>query len=186
MSGRFRVTLTKPAVVYMALVVMLGLLIAGGVRWVAHNADKGVPPDFALVWVQQPTSQVQAAASPQSLNAWLRQHQGHAVALHLWAQWCSVCKQEAPIVTQIASDWPVLTIVSRSGSIGQAIQAVQTRSLPWAVVADESGQIAQTLVGHAGVPDWVIIDPFGHVRARTHGAVSEWGVRARLWWAEHF
>ncbi|MFP5467464.1 MAG: hypothetical protein ACLGG8_08050, partial [Gammaproteobacteria bacterium] len=32
------------------------------------------------------------------------------VALHVWADWCPVCKAEEGSITSLAGDWPVITV----------------------------------------------------------------------------
>jgi protein-disulfide isomerase-like protein with CxxC motif len=70
----------------------------------------------------------------------------------------------------------------QSGGAAQVQRVLDQRSLPWATVVDESGDLARRL-GVQSVPALMVLDAQGHLRAASVGYTSEIGMRLRLWWA---
>ena len=62
---------------------------------------------------------------------------------------------------------------------------MRTRGLSFPTIDDPEGMIASAWKVN-GVPAHFVIDGAGKVRFRTIGYATEWGLRARLWWAENF
>ena len=172
--------------------LMFVLALTAVQTWRTRDVPNGLAPDFVAEVVvgpfnrfQPPDPPVRAdlAGATVSLAQWRTQHPGQAVAVHIWSDWCPYCKLEEAAVTRVAADWPVLTVASRSGSAAKVAQVMAQRQLPWTAAVDPGGSVAQTY-GLAVVPAWVVIDPAGNVSSVTTGYTTEWGMRARLWWAQ--
>lgn len=164
-------------------VATLGLVVAvlvGVQLWQTRGVPSGPAPDFALTLVQPDGSQ-----STTTLAQWRASHPGQPVALHVWAEWCPICRTEENSVTRLTKDWPVLTIAMQSGHAGQVARVLAQRQLPWATAIDPRGQIARQL-GFKAVPAFVVVDAKGDLRAASAGYTSEIGMRLRLWWARLF
>ncbi|HEX8980971.1 MAG TPA: protein disulfide oxidoreductase [Parasulfuritortus sp.] len=126
-----------------------------------------------------------ADGRPFELDAWRKAHAGHAVALHFWADWCPICKTEEGSVSALSKDWPVMTVAMSSGSAAQVASYLSKKGLAWPALVDTDGRIAAAY-GLKGVPALIVIDRQGAIRSASIGYTSEWGMRLRLWWAEHF
>lgn len=158
----------------------LGLVLAvlvGVQAWQTRDVPTGPAPDFALTLVQPDGSR-----SSTTLAQWRAQHPGQPVALHVWAEWCPICRTEENSVTRLSRDWPVLTIAMQSGQAEQVARVLAQRQLPWATALDPRGEMARQL-GFKAVPAFVVVDARGDLRTATAGYTSEIGMRLRLWWA---
>jgi thiol-disulfide isomerase/thioredoxin len=170
------------------LSTLLVLVVAMAVvqAWQTRNVPKGPAPDFSAVLLSGPGAQVPSGvATPVTLAQWRAAHPGQAVALNIWSEWCPYCKAEEGSITSLSADWPVLTLATRSGPEAKMNQVLQQRKLPWVAALDTSGAIAERY-GFTGVPAFVVIDADGQIRGTTGGYTTEWGMRARLWWAQWF
>lgn len=164
-------------------VATLGLVVVvlvGVQLWQTRGVPSGPAPDFALTLVQPDGSQ-----STTTLAQWRASHPGQPVALHLWAEWCPICRAEEHSVTRLSADWPVLTIAMQSGQAGPVARVLAQRQLPWATAIDPRGELARQL-GFKAVPAFVVVDAQGQLRTPNAGYTSEIGMRLRLWWARLF
>jgi thiol-disulfide isomerase/thioredoxin len=157
------------------LVVLLGVQ-----AWQTRDVPRGPAPELALVLVQPDGSQRST-----TLAQWRADHPGQPVALHVWAEWCPICRTEEHSVTRLSAHWPVLTIAMQSGQADAVARVLAQRQLPWVTAIDARGQIARQL-GFKAVPAFVVVDAQGQLRAPTAGYTSEIGMRLRLWWARLF
>lgn len=159
----------------------LVLLVFFGVQaWQTRDVPLGPAPDFAFTLIQPDGSH-----NTTTLNAWRAQHPGQPVALHVWADWCPICRTEEHSITRLARDGRVLTIAMQSGPADAVARVLAQRQLPWATAIDPRGEIARSL-GFKAVPAFVVVDSQGRLRAASVGYTSEIGMRLRLWWARWF
>lgn len=154
-------------------VLMLVGVFAGTHWWQTRHLPQGPMPALELELL---------SGERITLQEWRARHPGKAVALHVWAQWCPICRAEEDNITRLQADHPVLTIAMQSGHAAQVSQWQKTRQLPWTTAVDAQGDIALGLGVHA-VPAFIAIDPNGRVAATSVGYTSSLGMRLRLWWA---
>lgn len=154
------------------LLLVLAVL-AGAHLWQTRHVPSGPVPDRPLLL---------STGESTTLSAWRARHPGQPVALHVWAEWCPICRAEEHNITRLQTDWPVLTVAMQSGGAAQVQRVLDQRSLPWATVVDDSGALARRL-GVQSVPALLVLDAQGHLRAASVGYTSEIGMRLRLWWA---
>lgn len=159
-----------------SLLLVLGVFVAVQ-AWQTRDVPSGPAPDLALV-VLQPDGSTSAT----TLAAWRSGHPGQPVALHVWAQWCPICRTEESSITALSQDHPVLTIAMQSGPPAAVAGHLRQRQLPWSTAVDVDGQAARTL-GFKAVPAFVVVDAQGRLRGASVGYTSEVGMRLRLWWA---
>ena len=154
-------------------VLLVLAVLAGAHRWQPRHVPPGPVPDLPLLL---------STGESTTLGAWRARHPGQPVALHVWAEWCPICRAEEHNITRLQADWPVLTVAMQSGGAAQVQRVLDQRSLPWATVVDESGDLARRL-GVQSVPALLVLDAQGHLRAASVGYTSEIGMRLRLLWA---
>ena len=152
--------------------IVIGLILV--IRaWQQRNVASGVAPGFQSVLLDGNT-----------VN--LEDYKGKPVLIHFWAKWCPFCKIEEGSITDIQKDWTVLTVAYQSGNADDIKKHMQERKLQgWQTIVDEDGRLAD-LFGVTGVPASFILDSAGNIRFSEVGLTSEWGLRARLWWADKF
>lgn len=154
--------------------------------WRTRDVPAGLAPEFVLQAVTGPAAPqaIQAMAGQTvSLAQWRAGHPGGPVAVHIWAEWCPYCKLEEAAVTRVSADWPVLTVAYRSGDGPQVARVMAQRQLPWVAAVDPGGTV-MTAYGLSVVPAWIVLDASGHISSVATGYTTEWGMRARLWWAQ--
>jgi thiol:disulfide interchange protein len=164
----------KHHLVSLALVV---LVILGVQAWQTRDVPATVPMDTPLT-VLQPDGQRIIT----TLAQWRAQHPGQPVALHIWAEWCPICRTEEHSISSLVRDSPVLTIAMQSGPPEAVARVLAQRQLPWTTAIDTRGEMARTL-GFKAVPAFVVLDATGRLRTPSVGYTSEIGMRVRLWWA---
>lgn len=159
----------------------LVLLVFFGVQaWQTRNVPTGSLPDARFTLIQ-----TDGQRRTTTLAEWRAQHPGQAVALHVWAEWCPICRTEEGTVTSLSKDHPVLSIAMQSGQPDAVARVLVRRQLPWATAVDPRGEIASAL-GFRAVPAFVVVDADGQLRTPTVGYTTELGMRVRLWWAQTF
>lgn len=161
--------------------VLLVLGVYLGVNaWQTRDVPQGPVPDLSFVLLQPDGTQIAT-----TLSQWRATHPGQAVALHLWAEWCPICRAEEHNISSLIEDQPVLTIAMRSGPPEAVARVMAQRQLRWPVAVDSRGELTRQL-GFSAVPAFVVIDPQGQLRSPSVGYTSELGMRLRLWWADTF
>ena len=119
---------------------------------------------------------------PASLDEALKAAGGKPVLVDFWATWCPVCKAEDGNLQAVARNWPLLSVAMQSEDV---VGHMRTRGLRFPAIDDPEGMIASAWRVN-GVPAHFVVDAAGAVRFRAVGYTTEWGLRARLWWAETF
>ncbi len=160
----------------LSLCLLLAVLV-GIQAWQTRDVPTGPAPELTFSVVQP-----DGAVAQTTLAQWRAQHPGQPVVLHVWAEWCPICRAEENSVTRLSADTPVLTIAMQSGRAEQVAGVLAQRQLPWATALDPRGEMARQL-GFKAVPAFVVVDAQGDLRAATVGYTSEIGMRLRLWWA---
>lgn len=110
---------------------------------------------------------------------------GKPVLVAFWATWCGVCKAEGGNLAAIANDTPFLSIAMQSGEPLAVSAYLAERGRNFPTINDPDATLAAAWKVR-GVPSHFIVDGQGNVRFRVVGYATEWGLRARLWWAERF
>jgi cytochrome c biogenesis protein CcmG/thiol:disulfide interchange protein DsbE len=108
----------------------------------------------------------------------LRPAQGHLTLVNIWAAWCAPCRQEIPLLARAATDFRsrgvrLVTIDTRDGPVAARALLSDAKAEDLVAVSDPHGRLAISW-GATGVPETVVVDGHGIVRARWLGAVSRW------------
>ncbi len=156
--------------------------------WQTRHISSGPPPITART---EPVALVDGGvlsvdhSLESALSALRVAHPESPIAVHIWAEWCTICRLEEGNVSALAKDTPVITIAMQSGNSERVAQILEDRGLDWLTLVDPKGSLAQAL-GASSVPLFLVIDRQGHVRVPTVGYTSLWGMRLRLFWARFF
>jgi peroxiredoxin len=140
---------------------------------------------FGLQWWQSrhiERGPAPGLAGPALDGRWLslEQGRGNPTLVYFWATWCPVCRLEQGAIDDLAEDYPVITVATRSGD-AQALSAyLNEHALSFPVVLDETGVLAERW-GVKGVPASFVIDSRGEIRHAVFGLSTGLGLRARLW-----
>lgn len=160
-----------------SLLIIVAVVVGLG-AWQARHIPEGAAPAFSAPLAGAP------AGTQITLAQWRAQHPGRAVALHVWAEWCPICRMEEGSISSLQADWPVLTIAMRSGEAAQVARVLEQRQLPWLAAVDADGSLSAGY-GLKSVPAFIVLDPQGNIRHASVGYTTSVGMRLRLWLAQH-
>jgi thiol-disulfide isomerase/thioredoxin len=161
--------------------IAFALVLFTGVHlWQTRDMPSGPAPELAFILLSPDGSRTST-----TLAQWRAQYPGKPVAIHVWAEWCPICKAEEHNVHRLVADHPVLTIAMQSGSADTVAKVLRQRQMPWQTAVDDNGELAQAL-GVKAVPAFLVVDANGQLRGASVGYTSEIGMRWRLWWASAF
>ena len=158
--------------IFFEILLIIGIVFA--IRtWQQKDMIDGVAPRFQSTLLDGTT-----------VN--LEDYTGKPLLIHFWADWCPFCKLEEGSITSINKDWSVLSVAYQSGDKANVVKHMKARNIEsWPTIVDQNSRLAE-LFGVTGVPSTYIIDGKGNIRFTEVGLTSEWGLRARLWWASNF
>lgn len=147
-------------------VVMVGFLAVGltlNPREVPSPLVGKAAPDFALPQLHESDK----VFSPKDLagKVWL---------LNFWASWCNGCKDEHPVLMQVAKSGEVpIYGVDYKDTREEALTWLRRWGNPYPLVAvDESGRVGINY-GVYGVPETYVIDKAGRIRYKQIGPVDQ-------------
>lgn len=105
--------------------------------------------------------------------------------VHIWAEWCPVCRLELDSIATLAQEVPLVSFAWKSGDDAHIERFLREQNISLDVINDPSGRILATL-GIKAVPLHLVLDGDGTIRFVETGYTTAWGLKARLWWLEHF
>jgi cytochrome c biogenesis protein CcmG, thiol:disulfide interchange protein DsbE len=147
-------------------VVMVGFLAVGltlNPREVPSPLVGKAAPDFSLPQLHESDK----VFSPKELagKVWL---------LNFWASWCNGCKEEHPVLMQMAKSGEVpIYGVDYKDTREEALTWLRRWGNPYPLVAvDESGRVGINY-GVYGVPETYVIDKAGRIRYKQIGPVDQ-------------
>ena len=157
-------TVTVTAIAFIGILAGLALALGRG---------DGGPPPRALIGSPAPAL---AGSTLGGGHYRLRPSSGHVTIVNIWAAWCPPCRQELPLVARAAVDLRrqgvrVVTIDTRDGPVAARSLLSDVGAEQLLAVQDKQGRLAISW-GATGVPETVVVDGLGVVRARWVGAVS--------------
>ena len=174
-----------------AAIVLLGL-IAGGVTLYADRAGKSDLSRFATGDLAALAVPPQPLATPdhafktrEGTATTLADFRGKVVVVNVWAMWCAPCRTEMPTLATLASayegrDLLVLPInVDATPEQIAAGEAFIDTHTPLPFYSDPSFQIPFELPGKGAMPQTVLIDRQGRIRASFSGGADWAGPEAR-------
>jgi len=99
---------------------------------------------------------------------------GRTTVVHVWASWCSSCKNELPILMRIAEDKKIHLIgVNYRDQVEPAQQWLKNYGNPYEwTIFDPNGDLGFNW-GVYGTPETFIVDRFGVIRYRLSGPLTD-------------
>ncbi|NRA41408.1 MAG: protein disulfide oxidoreductase [Pseudomonadales bacterium] len=104
---------------------------------------------------------------------------GKPVLVYVWATWCGVCKLTSKAVSNLTSDYPVVSIALKSGTPASVAAYQAQHDIAFPVINDANGAVAQQLE-IKGTPSFLILDSHGKIHYYSVGVNTEIGLRAKL------
>ena len=104
------------------------------------------------------------------------------VMLHFWATWCPVCKAESSNIELLSKHYEIITIAVNSGTGEELKRYLNERELPYKVVNDNDGVLANHFHISA-YPTTLIYDANRELTFKEVGYTSTLGLWLRLLWA---
>lgn len=104
------------------------------------------------------------------------------LVIHFWADWCPVCKVEAPNIQTISKDHQVLTIAVDSGEDQKIKEYLKKEGFDFKTVNDSDSKLA----GYFNIsvfPTTFIYDRDKKLIFSEVGYTSTFGLKLRIFWA---
>ena len=151
----------EKVVIMLALVLVLGLLVAGCASTTAQvTGSVNLAPDFQLPILGGKT-------------VYLSDFRDKPVMLNFWASWCRPCRAEMPYIQQVYEEWSDKGLVVLAVNIGESSAKVKefvlNYGLSFPVLLDTKGDIAQQYNIRA-IPTTFFIDKSGAIKDIKIGA----------------
>lgn len=161
--------------------LILIAIITGVTLWQNRGLPEGPAPALSGTRTDGSFAKVGAGGTAPAGSA---ANMGTAQLVVFWAIWCPVCRAESGNIESVAQDWPVVSVAMQSGDMAEVAKYLADKKLKVPAIEDDDGDISITWRVKV-VPAHFIIDPQGIIRFRIVGYATEWGLRARLWWAQN-
>ncbi len=152
-----------PLGIFIVLVVFLAIGLRLDPREVPSPLVGKPAPTFALPQLHK----AEASFSPKDM-------QGKVWLLNVWASWCVSCRQEHPILVELAKSGLVpIYGLNYKDQRGDALKWLQQFGDPYALsIVDAEGRVGIDY-GVYGVPETYVIDKAGVIRFKQIGPVTQ-------------
>lgn len=156
----------KKFLIPIAIFAVLGLLLWKGLSLDPRRIPSplvGKPlPAFSLPTVQDPRKQMG--------NADFR---GKPVLINVWASWCAACKQEHPVLLEIARQQAVpLVGLNYKDQRTDALAVLEKEGDPYSVSLTDADGRTGIDWGVYGVPETFLVDKDGIIRYKHIGPIT--------------
>ena len=107
---------------------------------------------------------------------------GRPVVVNFWASWCPPCREEAPLLVQLArqaqGDLAVVGVLYQDAP-DNARKFVDEFGVPYPTLLDPDGRTAIDY-GLTGIPETFFVDRAGVIRAHQVGALTQADLESKL------
>jgi cytochrome c biogenesis protein CcmG/thiol:disulfide interchange protein DsbE len=163
-----RIAIAAIALVVAVLLVLLGIAVARGSD--ATGPGPTGPVGGALAGKPAP-----ALAGTTLAGDHFRLRPGRVTVVNIWASWCGPCREELPTLVQVHRHWQhrgvrLVTIDTKDGPVAARSFLHRLHVTDLLAISDPEGRLAVAW-GATGVPETVVVDRHGTIRARWLGAV---------------
>ena len=151
-----------PLALFIVLVIFLGIGLNRDPREVPSPLINKPAPAFEVAQLAQPTK----TFSPASMK-------GQVWILNVWASWCVACREEHPVLVELAKSGvaPVIGLDYKDKR-EDALSMLQRQGDPYMLSAfDGNGRVGIDY-GVYGVPETYIIDQAGIIRFKHIGPIT--------------
>ncbi len=165
----------KKFLIPIGLFVLLGVLLAYGLKLDPRKIPSPLVnkplPAFSLPTLEDPKKFI--------TNADLR---GRVVMINVWASWCVACKQEHPLLLELAQRKQIPIIgLNYKDMPTDASKVLETDGNPYdTIIVDASGRTGIDW-GVYGVPESFILDKQGVIRYKQIGPITPEVWEKTLW-----
>ena len=151
-----------PLALFIVLVIFLGIGLNRDPREVPSPLINKPAPAFEVAQLAQPTK----TFSPVSMK-------GQVWILNVWASWCVACREEHPVLVELAKSGVVPVIgLDYKDKREDALSMLQRQGDPYMLSAfDGNGRVGIDY-GVYGVPETYIIDQAGIIRFKHIGPIT--------------
>ncbi len=105
--------------------------------------------------------------------------QGQPSIVYFWAEWCSVCVQMQPVISELIEKVPAVTVAVQSGNDQRVVDHLNKHALDWPVVNDVSGEISRYYQVQ-GVPMILVLNRSGEIVFGSSGYTTVWANQFKL------
>jgi cytochrome c biogenesis protein CcmG, thiol:disulfide interchange protein DsbE len=161
-AGMFRRLARRAAMAWLfpAILAVLAQLAAGAERVMLKIGDP--PPSFSLQDLDGRT------VTPADFK-------GKAVVMHFWADWCTYCLEEMPVLDSLYRQYQGQGLMIYAVNVGQGRDAakafVQKMKVAYPVLLDTDSRTAKSY-GVLGFPRTFFIDRKGNIKYKLLGEAS--------------
>lgn len=151
-----------PLAIFVVLVAVLAIGLKLDPRYVPSPLIDKPAPEFSLSTLDDP----KAVISKQTLA-------GRPVILNVWASWCSACREEHPLLVELAQQQSLEIIgLNYKDTRDDAHRWLSERGNPYRMnIFDPAGKLGLDL-GVYGVPETFILDGQGIIRHKQVGPIT--------------
>lgn len=153
---------TIPLVIFILLVALLGFGLSNDPRYVPSPLVGKPAPEFTQPQLYDGTK----TFSPAQLK-------GQVWLLNVWASWCGACRQEHPLLVQLARQNVVILVgLNYKDTEADAKNWLKQLEDPYQIiVTDKKGKVGLDY-GVYGVPETFVIDKKGFIRYKQVGPIT--------------
>lgn len=101
---------------------------------------------------------------------------GRPALVNIWATWCPSCRQEHPVLNQLASQGVVIYGVNYKDDRDSAKHWLRTLHNPYRLIIEDAAGTLGVDLGVYGAPETFFIDAQGTIRYKYIGAIDQ-----RVW-----
>ena len=174
---RLRLLYLLPALIFSALSLLFLFRLYSGDPSRIPSALIGRPvPSFAL----EPLAGLAADGRPLPGLAEADLKAGLVTVVNVWASWCGPCRQEHPLLMDLAKDPSIRVVgINYKDAPENALRFLGTFGNPYAAVGVDPAGRAAIDWGVYGVPESFIVGPDGTIRHKQIGPLTP-GAMARF------
>ena len=159
-----------PLVVFGVLIGFLGVGLTLNPREVPSPLVNKPAPAFSLPQLEQPAIML----SPQDLR-------GKVWLLNVWASWCVSCRQEHPVLLDLAKSGKVAIYgLNYKDQRGDALAWLANFGNPYRLSLSDTDGLVGIDYGVYGVPETFVVDKNGVIRYKQIGPVTPEALRDKI------